>query len=66
MCIVYDDLQARKYMAHKRDEHHEVMRLQRETRDHLEKCAVCAGVTELYQQLWRGARVGVDIYQGAQ
>lgn len=43
-CVLYEHLKQKKLLAWARTEHAEVMRLNREIRDHLQTCAACNGL----------------------
>lgn len=52
MCPLYNHLTDKKISAWTKGEHHEIMRMNREIREHVAKCAECKDTT-LEEQLFR-------------
>jgi hypothetical protein len=62
-CYLLRFIRAERMKAVSKSEHGEVMRRDREEREHLEKCVKCAtSIEPLYLQLWPGVMLGVDVY----
>lgn len=62
-CYLLRFIRAERMKAVSKSEHGEVMRRDREEREHLEKCLTCAAsIQPLYLQLWPGAMLGMNVY----
>lgn len=62
-CNVLQFIRDARIQAVRRSEHGEVIRREREEREHLDKCAQCAmNIQPLYLELWPDAMLGVDEY----
>lgn len=61
-CAVLQFIRNERRLAVSRMERGEVMRRDHEEKEHLDKCVQCASIDSLYLQLWKDAKLGVDLY----